>query len=740
MAARGYVGGMHASLLLLLACGGETPADDTATDPGAAPAWDASAPPVDCAPGGDAPLLDAALADAELSRDALGWTRQEWNRWEPRVNDPFLLSWFAASHHVPEQGVCTARQQQADLDAAAAGDHPAAGVLGAFAPWVDVSLAAQPVDPRGLTLEAALAELVDATGGGDAPARASELPASLATALAPAVQAIADAVAARRAMDAEVSAARERTLAALFRDGSNTVLGGRALPDVSDPEALAWFTEWYLSPTGPRTLADHARRIAYALEDADWSAVPGDTEWVFTTPAGAIRVSPSTNDTHAADAGWTLLHVELGGDDVYTGAAGANEDLDNPVHVLLDLGGDDAYGYVEVPDSHDVDGVLPSDDGGRASRSGYWVSDSTTSRQGAGRYGIGMLLDRGGSADTYASLRMSQGYGAMGVGVLSDDGGDDAYQAEAASQGAGVFGLGVLHDGGGDDRFLAWAYAQGFAYVGSGGLLLDVGEGSDHYRSDPGRDFGGVTLYASPQLPGGEGNSSFTQGAGFGMRADALGVWLAGGLGMLRDGGGGDLYQSGVFGQGTGYWEGVGLLADAGGDDVYDALYYVQGGAAHYAVGMLLDGAGNDIYGMDLRHYNVTQGSGHDLSLGVLVDDAGDDVYRFGSLSMGASNCQGVGVFVDNDGADTYEASSTYAVGLGNHSGECDADTGRTRVADSEGIFLDSGGDGDVWTWVDGDARAPGDDTTFGIAWSGGADEKGGAVDGDGGSGFRAAP
>lgn len=723
-------------LLLLLACTSSKDTDSATTAEASAPVWDAPAAAVACTTGGEAPLFDAALTNADLDRDALGTTRQEWNRWEPRVNDPFMLTWFTSSHHAPEQAVCTARQQQADVDAVTDAAHPAAAALGAMAPWIDTAMTASPVDGRELTLEDALAALVAAAGGGDAPSRAQELPEAAATALAPAVQAIAEAVAARKAMDAAVDAARPRARAALFRDGSGALLGGRAFPDVSDADELAWFAEWFHGADGPRQLADHARRIAFALEDADWTAMPANTTWTFQTPAGEVRISPATDDVHPAGGGWTLLHVDLGGDDTYLGAAGANEDVDNPVSALLDLGGDDTYGYDVVADAGDTAGALPSDEDGRANRSGYAISASTIARQGAGRYGIGLLLDRGAGRDSYASLRMSQGYGAMGVGVLSDDGGDDTYASEAASQGAGAFGLGVLHDGGGSDTYLAWAFAQGFAYVGSGGLLLDVGVGNDHYRADPGRDFGGTTLYASPQLPGGEGNSSFAQGAGFGMRADSLGVWLAGGFGLLRDGGGDDRYEAGVFSQGTGYWEGTGLLADADGDDVYDALYYTMGGAAHYATALLLDGGGNDAYGLGFRIMNVTQGSGHDMSLGVLVDDAGDDRYRFAGLSMGASNCQGVGVFVDNDGADTYDAVSTYGVGLGNHSGECDESTGRTRLAGSEGIFMDAGGDLDTWIWPTDDVRAPGNDATFGIAWAGTADEHGGAVDGDGATGF----
>src|SRR5690606_33566216 len=154
-----------------------------------------------------------------------------------------------------------------------------------------------------------------------------------------------------------------------------------------------------------------------------------------------------------------------------------------------------------------------------------------------------------------------------------------------------------------------------------------------------------------------DGNSSFTQGAGFGMRNDGAQTWLSGGLGVLRDADGDDAYTASVFAQGTGYWQGTGLLLDGGGHDAYEAYWYVQGGAAHYAIGALVDdGDGNDTYSARSVPNNVHLGSGHDFSVGLFIDEGGDDRYAFTTLAMGASNCQGIGIAVDNDGADTYQA------------------------------------------------------------------------------------
>lgn len=723
-------------LLVLLACQPQTspakdpPGDDTPAPP---PAWDAPAAAIDCAPGGAAPLLDAALADAGLDPADFGYTDRQWTQWGSYVDNPFVLSWFLDTHHQPEQVPCFAGQLDVDLDAAAATTHPVAGLLTALASRADWPVSLDPAAPGGRTLDDALEELLAVTGDTADLADLATLDPALAEALVPVFVALRDAVEARYRIDAGLEA-RGWGPTKVFNQGPGLVVDvGRAFPNISDATERDAFYEWHFAEDGPRILADHARRIAFAIEDADLLRFAGtDGALRIDTGAGAIVVSGPGDDTHDDTTGAVLFQLELGGDDLYLGGAGATLDEDNPVSVLVDLGGDDAYGYVEVPDPDDADGLLPSDEDGRSSAGGYHPSGSEIGRQGSGRHGIGLLYDLGGGADTYASLRMSQGFGAMGVGVLADDGGDDTYAAEAASQGAGVFGLGLVYDGDGNDIWRTWAFSQGFGYVGAGGLAYDAA-GDDTWWSDPGNDFGGTTVYSSPQLSQGQGNSSFTQGAGFGLRGDAYGVWLAGGIGVLRDREGNDAYTAGVFAQATGYWEGTGVLADGAGDDTYDAIWYIQGGAAHFALAILVDGGGNDRYNPNITPWNVMLGSGHDFSVGVAIDESGDDEYRYTTLAAGASNCQGIGVFVDNDGSDTYRVGSAYSTGLGNHSSECDM---RTNTQ-SEGLFLDSGGDTDTYEWPAGDSRAPADNSSFGIAWNGGSDEFGGAVDGDGESGFR---
>ncbi|MSP56587.1 MAG: hypothetical protein EXR69_13460 [Myxococcales bacterium] len=735
-------------LLLLLACSGRTagPVDTADTVDSAPPAplvWDDAAAPIDCAPGGAAPLLDAALEDADLPRADFAYTDAEWAIWGDLVDNKYVLSWFTTVHHDPEQAPCFAGQLQADVDTALTTAHPVSSAIAVWSTHLDVTL--PDTDPPNDT--STLAGIFARFPGpiedpADSAASLVALDPDLAAAVGPILSTIADALDLRAAMDTSVSEQDSKLPKQLFKGGSGMVLQSAYLtPDYTNTDEMKWFGKWYPKEEGPRQVfAIAARNIAFAIEQANLTRFLGSTaltsEWVFHTSAGAVRVSPASDDTHDDADGTTLFHLELGGDDLWTGSAGATIAYDNPASIAVDLGGADAYGYEEVPSSEDPVGALVSDADGRQKVSGYFISESSNGRQGSGRYGVGMLFDLGGANDTYTSLRMSQGFGSMGVGVLYDDGGDDAYAGEAGVQGASVFGLGLLLDGGGNDSYVAWAFSQGFGYSGSGGLLADAGDGADTYWSDPGNNYGGTTLYASPQLPNGEGNSSFTQGAGFGLRGDSVGVYMAGGLGMLRDGGGDDVYTAGVFAQGTGYWEGTGLLADAGGDDVYDALYYAEGGAAHYALGILVDGGGDDQHNTLFAPYYMMLGAGHDYSVGVMIDESGDDIVVVPGLALGASNCQGRGVYADNDGSDTYIVSSTYSTGLGNHSGEC---AGRSDYTGSSAVFMDSGADADDYQWpADDTARAPADNTSFGLAWEGTDDEHGGAVDGDGETGFHA--
>jgi len=690
--------------------------DDDTTDPYVPPRWDDEAAEIDCSYGMEAPLFDEVLTDAGLTFEEVGYTETDWGHasYSWYLDDPFLLPWFYEVHWTPLMYPCFGGQIAADLDHAAATPHPVATALGEAMALLDVPGEAEPLDPQEVVQE--VADL-------------SSLPEDLAAALVPILQAMEQAAAAR---DEMVDGAPGELDALIEYGHGGVIVDFDGQPDLTQDDVQ----DWVLSAGGPRSLYDPSRVLAFAVEQAELDRFAGvDAALDVETELGRVIVAGSGAD-EPGEIGAVALYLDLGGDDLYAHPTGASS-VEVPVALHIDLGGDDTYGYVELDEG--TDALLPKDADGRYQGDQYYgtLSLSRVGRQGSGRVGVGMLFDLGGGADHYQSLRVSQGWAHLGVGVLYDDGGDDTYLGEAGVQGAASMGIGLLMDASGNDEHRTFANSQGFGYLQAAGIAWDGG-GDDVWFADPGKEEdGGTTIYYSPQLPG-NGNSTFGQGAGFGMRYDSETTFLSGGVGVLRDLAGNDAYTAGTFAQGSGYWQAVGLLLDGEGADEYDAYYYVQGGAAHYAAGVLLDdGEGDDQLNGNMVPNYMQVGAGHDFSVGVYVNESGDEDYVYGGLAGGASNCQGIGVFVDNDGVDLYQIGSTYSTGLGNHSGECDAYP-RTQV-DSIGLFLDSGGDVDIYEWPGGDDHpTPDNDATFGYAQNASETEMGGAIDGDGETGIHA--
>jgi hypothetical protein len=247
-------------------------------------------------------------------------------------------------------------------------------------------------------------------------------------------------------------------------------------------------------------------------------------------------------------------------------------------------------------------------------------------------HGMSALIDLAGT-DRY---EMEAGLGAAiaGASVLVDLSGDDRYTAQRFGQGAAAFGFGALVDLGGDDAYRLIAGGQGFGLAGGIGLLWDR-EGSDLYTA------------AGLQDPFDRGGGlSVAQGAGFGFRTS-----LGGGIGILRDERGDDVYDAQMFAQGLGYYYGVGLLWDGAGTDRYRAVRYAQGNGVHEAIGVLRDESGSDGYELTV---GVGQGMGLDLAVGILLDVAGDDRYAAPSLAQGAATANGIGIAADLGGADRF--------------------------------------------------------------------------------------
>lgn len=642
-----------------------------------------------CAAGGDA-LLDRALLEASWTRCNLFFSAANLNAFAADVTrDRFRLPVFDRVHRDWLSGARWARDLGPALDRSVSTlSHALAAARdlrdeGSPRPFTPVPVSAPSGDAPLVDATVSLIETAGGTADRDAITRdAADVPMALQRAMASVLTAIAQAARARDAGLREATTLEDRTR--LFRIAPHLTLNTtRAAdrPDFTTAGDLGTLLGDVVLPV------NESLALAATIEAVDWSAFRGMTGPSFNidTPMGRVVLRDSAANTYEEDVfDQTSLVIDLGGDDLYQAPVAGNQSVENSVSVLIDLAGDDQYTYVPRADSADTAQTLPSDRGGRYHLGTAPFTLSEVPRQGGARLGVAMLYDLGAGVDHYRSLRMSQGFAAYGVGGLYDDGGDDVYELEAGGQGGAMMGLGVLVDGGGRDRYVTWAFSQGFAYVQGVGVLHDA-SGDDTYLSR-------VTpvLYGSPQSA--DTNSSFTQGAGFGRRADGTRdlVNMAGGMGVLRDRAGNDSYTTGIFGQGTGYWSGMGLLLDGAGDDTYDGRWYVQAGVAHFAFGALIDGGGRDSHNATAVRQNMTAGAGHDFSLGVfLALGAEGDTYRVPNLALGAGNANGAGIFADEGGDDIYEADSSFT--LGNAGLETLTDMGRL-MRPTVGIFLDGGG------------------------------------------------
>lgn len=337
----------------------------------------------------------------------------------------------------------------------------------------------------------------------------------------------------------------------------------------------------------------------------------------------------------------TMLGIDFGGDDVYNGRPAAGIRY---AAVHLDLGGNDRY------QSRDLSA-------------------------GAGVLGIGILRDLGGD-DTYATSNLTMGCGIAGVGLAVDSGGNDVYRSRSLAQGFGFFGAGIMVDATGDDLYQLGIMGQGASRTAGVGMLIDRA-GDDTYRA------GGIVLN-SPLFE--DITYSFAQGFSSGFREDTGGI--SGGIGMLSDLGGRDVYQSETYAQGASYWFSIGSLFDAAGHDTYSGYHYVQSSAMHHCASFLFDLAGDDAYAVK---FGASHAIGHDYGVAMLLDRAGNDLYFAQDSIPGIGNANGVGIFMEMNGNDRYQGPP----GRGNPA-RGSGSVGLFVDADGQDVYRDGLGDGQV--------------------------------------------
>lgn len=327
-----------------------------------------------------------------------------------------------------------------------------------------------------------------------------------------------------------------------------------------------------------------------------------------------------------------IFIIDLGGDDVYE--LEQSQTIGNNFSCIIDISGNDRY------------------------------TTASNFSLGASLFSSGFIFDKEGN-DVYTSKTVSLGSAFCGMGLIYDESGDDYYYGSSFSQGAACFGIGLIVDRNGNDVYLANSYSQGFGMTMGFGAIVD-NKGNDSYLIDArSLDIG---RYEDHYL-------SMCQGYGLGLRP-----YYAGGIGLIIEGQGNDIYNTDIFGQGGAYWYSLGAIVDKSGIDKYNGYQYSQGAGIHLAVGWLKDYDGWDFYQSD----GVSQGCGHDFGFGYLRDVNGYDNYSAYSLSQGAGNANGIGILIDDNGRDGYlnkDANNTR--GYGNP----------RREYGSIGIFIDASGD-----------------------------------------------
>lgn len=321
------------------------------------------------------------------------------------------------------------------------------------------------------------------------------------------------------------------------------------------------------------------------------------------------NVLPSNDDTHQQGSGRMgygfLLDIE--GDDVYNSVRLSQGCSNFGVGILCDVSGNDTY-------------------------------NGEAMCQGASLVGIGVLFDEDGQ-DSFSTTAYSQGFGSFrGVGILSNRGTDnDTYFAETAldsnkpeyesgaqknnyCQGVargklpsgdaiadpfvGSGGLGLLSDEGGNESYTVAIFGQGASVMEGTGILLDLA-GDDTYNGASA--CGGASIFRS--------------------------------VGILRDYGGSDSYlYTGELTLGSAFNYSVGWLLDVDGNDVYEADSRSVGLGERNSFAYFVDYAGADSYELFTAPMRTSLGSAYigefdagnfDVTptLGLFLDISGADTY-----------------------------------------------------------------------------------------------------------------
>lgn len=376
--------------------------------------------------------------------------------------------------------------------------------------------------------------------------------------------------------------------------------------------------------------------------------VQGPVLWKKETGAGLILIGGFEPNRYQMNRAPVAI-IDLGGDSVWMGTAGASDPGGAGNSVVVSLAGNDQF----------LTGNL-----GLAT----------------GILGVGMVINRAGD-DIYRARNGGAGVGIGGIGVLIDEAGQDHYYGGRFSLGAAFVGLGLLLADGEGGMHEGKIFSLGFG--GPGGVGLVYRRGGDHNytagrtvasgynpldRSIDDRRF----EYTGFSLGSGSGRRIFSPHSEENRKS------IAGGVGIFIGGSGDNTYEAGNFSLGSGYFFGTGAFLEMGGSNQYKAARYGLAAGAHHGVSLFIDYEGDDTYKSFGPTYNG--GCAWDYSASLFIEGGGNDTYDFSvSSGLGRADHHSWGVAIELSGDDTYKVPA----GMG-------ASSNRSVAA-----FMDFGGNDD---------------------------------------------
>jgi hypothetical protein len=658
--------------------------------------------------------LESALGNVDLDQCEVALEATDANdRVEELSETPLASDRLEGRIELPLVGQRRVVDEAAALDRAS--DTPASALdraADAAGMSIDPSAGSHSFGGQTSKLTQAVSQLIDAAGGTPNTSRleneAQNVPQGYQDVAAPIIAEVADAYEKRdQALtnagwdDSQRQSAFDGAPYLFLPGTSSQQSDAPDLSDASVRQTYGQFPDQQFGAAAGDLGATVSDALANVSDADDWQNI----DYTVDTPAGKVVLGGSEDTTYdpsqnSSLSGDIAVIIDVGGNDTYRVPAGANTSPSNGVSLVVDKGGDDTYTYDKAGDPMlDTDNLLVSDGDGRKQPAGPIqgnngpVSLSATARQGAGRVGIGMLLDYGEGNDIYESLRMSQGASVFGVGLLFDGGGGDSYTSEALAQGGALGGLGVVWSAGGPDQYKVWHGGQGFGTAAGTGVAFDRA-GADTYTAVRGETGGDGVLYLSP-ADRGASNRNLAQGAGAGIESDSSTTGLAGGTGLLRDAAGDDTYTSATYAQGFGAVRGIGLLSDAEGSDTYRIRAVGQAAGEYLGGGVFHEAGGDDQYNQNGLLRSDGQGFGRAFGWGVFRDADGSDQVKYLQPGGGVGFDGGYGFALFGGGQDTHDIGAPTGWGFANNTANMSDALYQARTV---GIFVDVGGDEDDYS------------------------------------------